>query len=68
MLGSVGNLNFKNDEDICVLLPNYPFKSLRTLKIIHNIFKSTNSDMIASAKKEFFFINDRAIKYEPQEV
>ena len=49
------NKSFKNDEDICVLLPNYPFKSLRTLKIIHNIFKSTNSDMIASAKKEFFF-------------
>ena len=45
----------KNDEDICVLLPNYPFKSPQTLNIIHNIFKSTNSDMVASAKKEFFF-------------
>lgn len=50
---------FNNDENICVLLPNYPFKSLRTLKIIYNIFNSTNSDMIASAKKEFFFYYEK---------
>ncbi len=46
---------FQNKIDICVLLPNYPFKSISTIKKIYEKYKFLNLNMIASAKKDNFF-------------
>lgn len=43
------------EKDICVLLPNYPFKTDLTLKKIYSIYKKQKLNFIASAKKEYFF-------------
>ena len=50
----------KNEEkDICVLLPNYPFKTDLTIKKIYNIYKKKKINFIASAKKEYFFYYEK---------
>jgi CMP-N-acetylneuraminic acid synthetase len=41
--------------DICVLLPNYPFKSGETIQKVYNKYKKYNLNFMATAKKEYFF-------------
>ena len=50
---------FKEDIDICVLLPNYPFKTYQTIKRIYKTYKKNKVKFIATAKKEFFFYYSR---------
>jgi|688.fasta_scaffold243186_2 CMP-N-acetylneuraminic acid synthetase len=47
--------NFASLVDICVLLPNFPFKSTKTILKVHNKYKKNNLNFIATAKKDFFF-------------
>ncbi len=49
------NTYFNEDIDICVLLPNYPFKTYQTIKKIYKTYKKNKVKFIATAKKEFFF-------------
>jgi len=46
---------FSDFIDICVLLPNYPFKSVQTILEVYNQYKNKNLDYIATAKPEYFF-------------
>ena len=47
--------NFLTNE-ICVLLPNFPFKSIKTIKKIYSTFKKKKLLFIASAFKQNKFI------------
>ena len=46
---------FKEFIDICVLLPNYPFKSCETINKVYNKYNKYNLNFITTAKKEYFF-------------
>jgi CMP-N-acetylneuraminic acid synthetase len=46
---------FEKKIDICVLLPNYPFKSDLTIKKIYKKYKLNNLNFLTSAKKDNFF-------------
>lgn len=46
---------FSDLSDICVLLPNYPFKSGKTILETYNKYKINNLNFIATTKKNFFF-------------
>ena len=46
---------FQEKIDICVLLPNYPFRSHLTIKKIYRKYKLLNLNIMASAKKDNFF-------------
>ena len=43
-------------DEICVLLPNFPFKSIKTIRKIYSIFVKKRLSFIASASKQNKFI------------
>ena len=45
--------------DICVLLPNYPFKSCETIQNVYNKYKKYNLNFMTTAKKEYFFYYEK---------
>jgi len=57
---------FKEPIDICVLLPNYPFRTSKTIRKVYNKYRNYNLNFIATAKKDYHFyfkLNKSKYKY-----